>query len=686
MKIRKLFSSGMRILKIIKVKLSPGVQAILQPFSTLVRSLWSLLNSFVRAIAETPADACKTVTERLEKRVQTLEEQMEKNEAERKKKQFDRKIQSGVQALFNSRNFLENEKNSRIVKVLMITALQLISIRTTCRGLVQCFSDPVISILFSAVIQGGITYICSTVSYNHTSRMKIALLAGFLCLSIGFSYFGVSEKLLSYSEYVAENYNRYLDAYTAAKAEAVAATELSQDPAPEIEGAYAMMDQLLSDAHARCGDEALAGIEDEIAYYEGKKIPQEVPQRDRVTTLTSGETVVIRGGSKMVDMPDPAASAPLAEARKNKQELIALRTQADELSDMLANDYALDHVKEIVDRQRLSTAGMHSDFLQLNAKFPLVLEKCRLLARSLGENVDIKLDLYALVRNAGSAAMVQKLRSAREFSELREQWNGEETSLSGVAVLDGLLGADAGRIPSRLKELADQEVKNSYQSLVQVFSHVSNDEALGNLTTAYFAYHVDSPFIHGVSALSTGSADFTNGMIAVIIALGNDLLALMVGLFMENRRLNYGGTDTISPHDLRNHMYESLENVIKPMINQKLLKDSLDVSSEHVARAFSEIIEGFLDQFGLCPRLIDEGFSRCMRGEPDPKYAGLVSLLLSLGMMKVLRPDEAVSMGLIPPEPPADGKDYLLLSSRGEAWLMELLGSTDIIAVPELSN
>lgn len=681
MRIRKFLSTATETLK---KKLAPGVWMILEPFRTLARSLWSLLNSFIKAVAETPADACKTVTGRLEKRVQALEDQMEKSEAERRKKQRDRKIQSGVQVLFRSRNFLENEKISRIVKVLLIAALQLISIRTTYRGLAQCFSDPVIPVLFSAAIQGGLAYLCASIGYNHTSKMKSALLLVFLCLSVGFSYVGVSEKMLSYPEYVEGVYNRYLNEYKAVEAEA-AATERFQNPMPEIEGAYAMMERLLEDAYARCGDDALADVEKEIARYEGKTIPQEVPRQDTVTTLTGGEKVVVRGGSKVINIPDPTAAEPLAAARENKQKLGEMRTKADELSNMLVEDYSLASVKEVVNQQLQSTKGMLPEFLRLNTEFPLLLEKCAQLAQSLGSDVNITLDLYALVRNANGAAMVKDVRFAREFSALREQWNGEETSLSGIAALDSLLGADVGRVPTRLKELADQEVKDSYQSLVPVFSNVSNDAARRCLDDAYNAYHVDTPFAHAASALSADSEDFTSGLIAAVIALSNDLLALMVGLFMENRRLNYARTGTISPHEFRRHMYESLENVIKPMINQKLLNDSQDVSSDHMARAFSEIIEGFLDQFSLCPRLIDEGFSRYLRGEPDRKYAGLVSLLLSLGMIKVLRPAEAVSMGLISSESSAGGNDYLLLSSRGEAWLMELLGSTDITAFPELS-
>lgn len=682
MRIRKFLSAAMGTLK---KKLAPGIWMILEPFRTLVRSLWSLLNSFIKAVAETPADACKTVTGRLEKRVQALEEQMEKSEAERRKKQRDRKIQSGVQVLFRSRNFLENEKISRIVKVLLIAALQLISIRTTYRGLAQCFSDPVIPVLFSAVIQGGLAYLCASIGYNHTSKMKSTLLLVFLCLSIGFSYVGVSEKMLSYPEYVEGVYNRYLNEYKAVKAEAVAATERFQDPMPEIEGAYAMMNRLLEDAYTRCGDDALAGVEKEIARYEGKTIPQEIPRQDTVTTLSNGEKAVLRGGSKVINMPDPSVEEPLAAARENRQKLTELRVKADEFSRMLTEDYSLKSVKDTVSRQMQSTEGMLPEFLQLDTEFPLLLKKCSQLAQTLESGVNVTLDLCALVQNAGSAAMVKNIHPAREFSALREQWNVEETGLSGITALDSLLGANVGRVPTRLKELSDQEVKNSYQSLVPVFSYVSNDAALRRLNDAYTAYHTNTPFAHAASALSTNSADFTSGLIAAAIALSNDLLALLVGLLMENRRLNYARTGTISPHELRSHMYESLENVIKPMINRELLNDTQDVSFDQMTRAFSEIIEGFLGQFSLCPRLVEEGFSRYLRGEPDPKYAGLVSLLLSLGMIKVLRPAEAVSMGLISSESSAGGNDYLLLSSRGEAWLMELLGSTDITAFPELS-
>lgn len=353
------------------------------------------------------------------------------------------------------------------------------------------------------------------------------------------------------------------------------------------------------------------------------------------------------------------------------------------IRDLLMGDCALDKVKETVSRQMNSDAPL-SDFVALSASISALTDPCGRLAQAVGSGIDVSLDLNGLVEEYRRAQISGRIRPIASFESLCVQWGAEESSLSltNLEWLDTLLGTDTAHVPSRLKELVDQEVSASFHSLSLSLSLIRDDDGLERLKDAFAAYNIQNPFTYAVTALlNPGSLLFGGALMALGIALFTDLAALAVGLIMVNRPLDLTGSGSIPPAVLRQHMYESLLNTVKPILKARLERRTASPTDEDLSGVCAEILTDFLDEFALCPQLARAGFVRYRKGEPDKEFSGLCTLFLSLGMMEYLSCADAVAIGLLTGSVPENGEGYLVLNSRGEAWIMELLGSSDVFAL-----
>lgn len=678
-KLKQFYAAVQRVV----AALAAVISTVINPLVVIVTSAWKVLNSIAQTTAETPANAAAAVSEHLSKKAEHFPEQLDEKDEQKKKKKLEQHSAAILRALFNTDSLMENRKLCRCTKVTLILLLQYSSLRTTYRGLAQCFTDPVIPILISFAIQIGVVVLSSIIGLRNTQKSKWVLMVMFLSASIFFSFIGVSERTLHYQSYIEHIYEQYANEYNTVKADTINAAEGSYDPLATIEGEYVLIDRLLEEGNRLFGSDAMNSAQQNVEFYNSKTVFQVVSQGSSIRILPDGQAVVVSNGDKMVPVPDPAVAESLAEAITQVKTIQSQQNRMDIISGLLNGDCALDKVKKTVSQQMASDTPL-SDFVSLATSVSALTDPCNQLAQAIGSDIRVSLDLNGLVEQYRSAQISTQIRPIESFEGILVQWGAEENSLdlAGMEWLDAMLGTDTAHVPGRLKELADQEVSVSFHSLYLSLSLLHSDDALKRLEDAFAAYNVENPFTYAVTAILNPSSELFGGaLMALGAALFTDLAALAVGLIMVNRPLDLTGSGSIPPVVLRKHMYESLLNAVKPILRVRLGQRTSVPTDEELSNTCIGIIADFLDEFALCPQLARTGYVRYLKGEPNREFSGLFTLLLGLGMIEHLNYADAVAIGLIPADSIDDGEDYLILNSRGDAWMMELLGSSDIFTL-----
>lgn len=663
--------------------LAAALSAIINPLRIIVTSTWKVLNSLAQTVAETPANAAAAFSEHLSQKAEQFSEKLEEIDAEKNQKKLEQDSAAILRMLFNAGGLWENKMFTLGLKVVLILMLQYASLRTTYRGLAQWASDPVFPILLTFVIQLGVVGLSIIIGYRSTQKSKWVLVLMFLSASIFCSFAGLAERTLHYQSYLENTYEEYVNQYRAVKEDIDATPQAVHDPLAVIEGEYALIDLLLEEGNSLFGDDAMNAAQRNVELYSNKTIAQIVSMGTSVRILPDGKAVMVNNGEKTVAIPDPEAAVPLAEAIAKVDDIKTQQSRMALIRSLLAGDYALDHVKEIVSLQMSSDTSI-PEFVSFSTSISTLTASCNQLAQAVGSDIQVSLDLNNLMAQYRDALISAQIYSVQSFDALQAQWYAENNSLplANMDWLDHVLGTDTAHVPGRLKEIVDQEVSNSFHALSLSLSLLHDEAGMERLEVAFESYHVQENFEYATTALlSPNSELFGGALLALVIALFTDVGALALGLVMVNRSLDLTGTGAIPPAKLRKHMYESLLNVVMPILRARLDRASPPLTREELPQASMKIIADFLDDFDLCPQLARAGFVRYLKGKPDREFFGLYALLLNLGMIEHLNHTDAVAIGLISSDATDEGEDYLILTSRGEAWLMEVLGTPDLFAV-----
>ena len=628
---------------------------------TFMRSHWKKIFVVLLRPIRALSTFLRNISEAINKALNTLS-------ANKKAERHEKEVQAGVRALFVSRNFLDNQRNSARVKIIIIVMLETVSFSTTYRGLFQSLSalGRTIPLFLAAVIQIGVVYLSTTIGFAHTARSKWVLTVMFVGASIFFSYIGFSESALPYEKYVEDRYSAYVNAYLKTKDAAIAATERWIDATAVIEGKYEQVEQLLGIAKTRYSDDELKTAEAQVDFYTNKVVTTSLEQPKYTKKLPSGDVVVLGGGHKIVSIPDPDAAKPLNEADKHLQKIREGRVLIENISAMVEGRYSLDNVKSLMSRQ-VEATNILPDFVKMSTALKAVEHASNELANQLGEE-NIALDLNEIREEWKGAHKVAKLPEIATYSEILQMWDEAQMEIQPHSdLLDIILNEATKALPSDLKKIADRQVSETYMA-VQGLTQLKNDIGLDEFENAYEAYELESPILYALSGLMPLS---WSGIFSAILALFNDLFALVTGIFIEEKQLNLANIRDLTPAKQRRFMFRSLEAVVVPMIQNRLtMKENLD--DECFAMELQKIIEEFLGHFCLEPRLIAEGYTRSATGTSPGGYENLTSLLLRLGMLKTVSADE---FDLLSRTVKKTTSDRLLLTSRGEAWLIELQGS-----------
>lgn len=674
----------MKVLKIVLNFCHKLFTALSEPIGIVLQAIRKLLRGTLNVLVGAPAEAVDSVGQRVFKRAGAVDSSLDARAEAKKEWAIEKKLNEALERLYYTDSFLTRRRSMRRWKNFWIVLIELVSFITTYRGLNQILSALhfAVPLILAVVIQTLLGYLSVVASGPESTPKQKGLLVVVLLISMAFSFVGVTETILPYSNYAQTQYSEFGRAYVAAKERGKLAVATRNSPAAEINGQYTKVEQLLADAERRCGDEMLERAKEELADYKGRTIHIVLNRPDLMYRDADGGWVRGSGGSDIEYVPDPDAKPLIDAAQAKIDRMEEQRGAIAEIKGLLQGKAECTAVIAIMEKQMESDSTLLPEFTETNHAIQLLLEKCRGLADEIQSPITINLDLEEILRGYQRFDRLSEVGDIPAFQEIFDVW--KETQVqpanTGIELLDETLAAIAVNNPALLKEQLDQTVENSYGALLSALDSIEAEEAVALLTQAYQAYHLELPMLYAFYALRPDGESFSNAVLSVLVAIINDGLAVLVGLWIEQRCMNWGSRRTIGINDLMPHLYPHFRAVIMPILRRRI---GWNFVFEEVRDEFVNILEDYLSRFELKPLLIREGFTRCgsLAGR-DPDFDKFCAFLLTWGLAKPIRPEDAKILDLSNTED--SNAQYILLSSRAEGWIVDLLGHAAELGYNEL--
>lgn len=657
--------------------------AVSEPIVLVLRAFQKLLRGVLNVLVGAPAEAVDSMGQRVFERAGSVDSSLDARAEAKREQAIKEKLDAALERLYYTDSFLTRRRSIRRWKNFWILLVEMVSFITTYRGLNQILSALhfVVPLLLAVVIQTSLGYLAAVVSGSGSTPKQKGLLIVVLFISMAFSFVGVTESILPYSSYAQVQYSEFGRAYGMAKECGELAVVAGNNPVAEISGQYAKVDQLLADAERRCSDEMLEKAREELADYESRTVYVVVDQRDPMYQDADGHWIRGNGGSRIEYVPDPDAKI-LIEAAQAKIDLLEeQRGKIAEIKALLQDKAECVAVTAIVEKQ-MESDGTLPEFTETSHVVQLLQEKCRALASEMQSPITIHLNLEEILRDYQRFDRLSEVEDIPAFKEIHDTWKGTQVQPvnTGVELLDMTLAVITVNNPALLKEQLDQTVENSYGTLLSALESIGAEEAAVSLAQAYQAYHMELPMLYAFNALRPDGENFGIAVLAAVVAVINDGLAVLIGLWMEQRCINWGSRRTIGINDVMPHLYPHFRAVIMPILRGRI---GWDFDFEEARDGFVGILEDYLSRFELKPLLIREGFTRCGRlASSDPDFEKFCAFLLTWGLAKPIRPEDAKTLGLSDAEDPST--QYILLSSRAEGWIIDLLGNAAELGYNEL--
>lgn len=658
--------------------------AVSEPIAIVLQALQKLLRGVLNVLVGAPAEAVDSMGQRLFERAGSVDSSLDARAEAKREQVIKEKLDAALERLYYTDSFLTRRRSIRRWKNFWIVLVEMVSFTTTYRGLNQVLSALhfAVPLLLAVVIQTSLGYLAAVVSGSDSTPKQKGLLVVVLLISVAFSFVGVTETILPYSSYAQAQYSEFSRAYMTAKERGELAVATGNNPVAEINGQYAKVDQLLADAERCCSDETLEKAREELANYKSMTVYVVVDQRDPMYQDADGHWIRGNGGSHIEYVPDPDAKLLIEAAQKKIDLLEEQRGKIAEIKDLLQDKAEWTAVTAVMKKQMESCGTLLPEFTETSHAVQLLLEKCRELADEIQSPITIHLNLEEILRDYQRFDQLSEVEDIPAFQEIHNAW--KETQMqpanTGMELLDATLAVITVNNPSLLKEQLDQTVENSYGALLFALDSVGAEEAAVSLTQAYQTYHMELPMLYAFNALRPDEENFGIAVLAAVVAVINDGLAVLIGLWMEQRCINWGSRQTIGINDLMPHLYPHFRAVIMPILRRRI---GWNFDFEEARDGFVGILEDYLSRFELKPLLIREGFTRCGRlADSDPDFEKFCAFLLTWGLAKPIRPEDAKTLDLADVNDP--NAQYILLSSRAEGWLIDLLGNAAELGYNEL--
>ncbi len=671
--VRKIFSFG---------------RLVLTPVRTFVTSVWALLNAVIQSVFKTPTTVLTAFSDYLDKKAEGVDSAMDKRDEMRRTKSRQKKAESSYAELIHVGGCVVDHVTATRTRTALIVGFEAVSFFTTLRGLDQIFGalHPALPLILSLLIQGAIIHLCT-----HLAQLQKGarfLLGLFLSASIMLSFFGVAEGRIPYVEYVRQQYNNYYDVAINIKIQVQEKTQAHQNVDVLIDTTYAGLQNVLSQAMESCNDEAAEAVNVQIEELRKRTVPVVKQLPDRVRTGPDGAPIVVDGGTEVVLTLDPEAAKMIDAKNTELSNMQLLRKRVESLQQRLDALGKVDDIKQIFKSQNQDPDTILPAFQNADSVLDGLSIDVQQLADDLGLPAPTNLDLSALLHGSRQSNIAKAL-SLQTADDLISQWKGKPDDLSteeylalDESWLEKVVGSVTATAPGRLRDLAVQEVENSYHALASALNGLNMDEAADALDSARENCQLNDPFVYTISALNYNSPNFRSALFALVIAILNDLLALLVGIFMGDGRLNLGNMSSLTPATLRRHMYDGLQSVLLPMAIAQVKERDESPSAVELSRATAKILQDFLDLFEICPELVSSNFCRYRWGNVPAEYGTLANYLSTLNFLRSISPKEVshLDAGLNAPD---ESARCMLLSSRAERWLVEIISNSSSLELYE---
>lgn len=647
-----------------------------EPIRMLVCAVEKLVQTLLAALIQIPIETLSVLVQRLLKNTEQIDTVLDTKLKDKKERLSKKELYAALEQLYYSGEFLGNAKIIKRVKCASIVLLEVVSFMTTYRGLNQMLSALhfAVPLILAIVIQLGLTTLASSLNYGGTTRSQKALLALLLCISLFFSYVGISETLVPYKEYAAREYNSFAQAYDQARFSAQQHLQIGENSAERLGNQYDAINQLISDAKNIYNDESLKQAQEKRDFYMNSKIPVTTQNSVYTSYDENGNPVYSGGGTEIIYVPDPDAKTFIEQAESEIAQIKQGQALIKEIETILSGEGRQEKVLATLEKQIEEENAILSEFTAAVGVTDILVDKCSELSNDVGSNVSIEFDLYDLYLDYRSFSMLEGTNNIRSFSDIVQGWEKDQYSANtGVNVLDDTLEILMVNNPSALKESADEGVSDAYTELSSVLIRLNMSESLETLNKAYDQYRLISPVLYAFVGFLPSSGMLQDSLLAVALALINDGLAVLIGLFFEPRRLSWVAHRSYTRKDLMPYLYPHFRSVILPALLAQL-KDS-DDHFEAIREAFVDVLARYLHSFTLCPALVPSGFCRFYKlsQEQDKYFESFCSLLLRFDLAKEVNGEEAHLLGINTYND--SNCTYILLSCRAEGWLVDLLGS-----------
>lgn len=658
---------------------------ISEPVIILLQALQKLLRGVLTALVGAPAEAVDSMGQRVLQRAGKVDASLDAKADAKKERNLEKKLDAALQRLYYTDSFLLQRRSMRRWKNFWILLIEFVSFFTTYRGLNQLFSALhfVVPLLLAVVIQTAVGYLSAVASNSDATPKQKGLLAVVLCISVAFSFVGVMETFLPYADYAQAQYAEFSRVYRTVKDRGNLAVEGGGSPVAELNSQYAKVDQLLADANSRYSDEELEKANEVLSNYENMTISMVVDRPDQMYRDKDGYWIRGSGGSQIEFVPDPDAKPLIQEAQKKVDFLEEQRRRIGEIRALLQGGAAQALVAAAVERQLEADGSLLPEFMEARHAAQLLWEKCEELADEMQSPITLRLNLEEILQSYRNVERLSDVEDIRPFQEVYAAWKDAETQPGeiGIKVLDATLAVMTVNDPSQLRESLNQEVEMCYGALLPALEYVGEEELAGLLKEAYHAYNLELPMLYAFHALPPGSENSGIAALALIVAIINDGLAVLIGFWIEQSYMNWFSKRTIGANDLTPHVYSHFRAVIMPELRRRI---GWDFTFEKARDAFADILENYLARFKLKPLLIREGFTRCCEmTDDDPGFEKFCGFLLRCGMAKPICQEDVKTLGLVGADDP--NAQYILLSSRAEGWIVDLLGNAAELGYNELA-
>ena len=652
-------------------------------FVLTVNSAYKIVYGALTALLEFPAAIVETFSQRLKRHVEQLESSLDSRAEKRKQRSEEELIAVALEQLYYADNPIISAKQSRHIKNALIVALQCISGLMTYHGLVQSMSSLhyAVPLVTTFIIQAGLGYLAVAATREGASRGQKFLLVVFFLFSFSFNYLGMAESRIPYAPYAKEQYVQVFLAYNTARETGMEQLDSSSDPVAELEGQYGKIDQILSDAQTRYSDDELQKHRDLLAEYQEKKIAVQVQKPIIPIYGADGSVVAAGGGTDIEYVPDPAYQPKIEEEQDKIQFIEDQRTLIAELQQLRSGLAAQDKVTAAMHKQMDSSSEFLSEFTAACTNYQLLANKAVELLEKMGSPITIEPDLRKGMQSYLDAQAIRDIPPMPSFDEIYAQWNEDELrpAETGLEVLDDLLAELAVNNPTLLKESLDQAVSDNCHTLAAALQRIGVDSQ--PLTEAYLAYDLLDPMAYSFNALlpSGASSRFMGAIITLLLALSYDGVAILIGFLIEHRCVPWTTHRTITARDLMPYLYPHFRKVIMPAIRKRL---GSTVTFDSIRETYVELLSEYLNQFTFSPMLVREGYTRYLKvTDGNPDFASFCAFLLTCELARPISSEDLVTLNIM--SATSEGQ-YLLLTTRAEGWLTDLIGSAAELGYNEL--